>query len=216
MKTLKRHALRAARMMFASFALASALAVAEQADRDKPVNLEADRVSVDESRKVQIFEGNVRLSKGTLTITADRLMVSQDEAGYQRGVATGTTVLPHFSQKREGTDEYIEGEAERIEHDASAEKTEFFGQAWVKSGLDEVRGQYISYDAKTEKYLVTSGPNGTSAKPGSGSRVRAVIQAKPREGSAQAQPIKPVSGKSLAAPLKTEQTLSMPRQEAAQ
>ncbi|MBI5862749.1 MAG: lipopolysaccharide transport periplasmic protein LptA [Rhodocyclales bacterium] len=152
---------------------------AEKADRDKPTNIEADSVKVDDKEQTQIFEGNVQLTKGTLLIRADRIVVTQDADGYQRGVATSTgNQLPHFRQKREGIDEYIEGEAERIEHDAKAEKTEFYGRAKIKSGMDEVRGQFISYDAKTENYVVTSGPNGTRAKPGSNERVRAVIQSR--------------------------------------
>ena len=155
---------------------------AEKADKDKPVNLEADRITVDDAKKMHVFEGNVQLVKGTLVIRAERIVVTQDDDGYQRGVATGTaSVPPRFRQKREGLDDYIEGEGERIEHDAKAEKTEFFNRAWVKSGLDEVRGQFISYDARTENYFVTSGPNGTRAQPGSGERVRAVIQPKNKE-----------------------------------
>jgi lipopolysaccharide export system protein LptA len=160
----------------ACLTLAPQFARAEKADRDKPVNIEADRVSVDDVRKVQTFEGNVQLAKGTLVIRADRIVVQQDDDGYQRGVASGGNSLPNFRQKREGLDEYIEGEAERIEHDAKAEKTEFFGRARVKSGLDEVRGQFISYDARSEQYVVTSGANGTKAPSGSRERVRAVIQ----------------------------------------
>ncbi|MCF8184463.1 MAG: lipopolysaccharide transport periplasmic protein LptA [Polynucleobacter sp.] len=160
---------------------------AELADRDKPVHIEADKVTVDDVKKVQTFDGNVQMVKGTLIIRAPRIVVTQDENGYQRGVATGTpSVLPRFRQKREGVDEYIEGEAERIEHDAKLEKTEFFNRAWVKSGLDEVRGQFISYDAKSENYFVTSGPDGTRAKPGSGDRVRAVVQPKNKDAAAAA------------------------------
>lgn len=156
-------------------------ALAERADRDKPVNLEADRITVDDVKKVHIFEGNVQLIQGTLIIRTEKLVVTQDSEGFQKGVAAGGEAgLAHFRQKREGKDEYVEGEAERIEHDGKAEKTEFFLRAHVKSGQDEVRGQYISYDGKTENYLVTSGPAGTVAPtvPGKDSRVRAVIQPK--------------------------------------
>ena len=153
-------------------------AMAERADRDKPVNLEADKVSVDDAKKVLVFDGNVLLSQGTMTIRASKLVVTQDDNGFQRGVATGTANAPaRFRQKREGRDDYIEGEAERIEHDARAEKTEFFVRARVKSGGDEVTGSYISFDSITERYLVT----GTQAsKPGAPSdgRVRATIQPK--------------------------------------
>jgi lipopolysaccharide export system protein LptA len=189
---------------------------AEKADRDKPVNIEADRVAVDDVKKVQVFEGKVQLVKGTLVIRAERIVVTQDDDGYQRGVATGTAgVPPRFRQKREGLEEYIEGEGERIEHDAKAEKTEFFNHAWVKSGLDEVRGQFISYDAQTEKYVVTSGLNGTQAQPGSGERVRAVIQPKNKEAGAPASApsARPAAGSPV---LKAAPTIAAPRQETAQ
>lgn len=181
-------------------------ALAEKADRDKPVNLEADRVSVDDVKKQQIFEGNVQLSKGTLVIRAERIVVQQDDDGYQRGVASGG--MPTFRQKREGLDEYIEGEAERIEHDAKAEKTEFFGHARVKSGLDEVRGQFISYDARSEQYVVTSGANGTKAPSGSRERVRAVIQPRNKEAGGTAAP-------ATSAVQKGAQDINTPRQETA-
>lgn len=193
--------------------LAATTARAEKADSDKPVNIEADRVSVDDVKQTQVFEGNVQLVKGTLIIRAERIVVTQDEDGYQRGVATGTpSVLPRFRQKREGVDEYIEGEGERIEHDAKAEKTEFFNRAWVKSGLDEVRGQFISYDARSENYFVTSGPNGTRAKPGSGDRVRAVIQ--PKNKNAAVPAAGPAAGTAPA--LKPAPIITSPRQETAQ
>ena len=152
-------------------------ALAERADRDKPVNLEADRITVDDAKKVHLFEGNVQLTQGTLVIRTDKLVVTQDAGGYQKGVATGgADGLARFRQKREGKDELVEGEADRIEHDGQAEKTQLFGRAWVKSGQDEVRGQYIIYDAKTENYLVSNGPNGTKAPAAKQERVRAVIQ----------------------------------------
>ncbi len=170
-------------MMIALAGLAATPANAERGDRDKPVNLEANRLTVDEAKKVQVLEGNVQLVQGTLTIRAERLVVTQDASGFQKGVAySGGGRLATFRQKREGKDEYIDGEAERIEYDSKAEKTELFDKAYVKSGLDEVRGQYISYDARTENYLVTGGSSPTSSgKGGKQERVHAVIQPKNRD-----------------------------------
>ncbi len=209
-----KHLLRlAAIAAIAGVTLAASVARAEKADRDKPINLEADRVSVDDVKRVQTFEGNVQLVKGTLIIRAKRIVVTQDDDGYQRGVATGTSsVLPRFRQKREGQDDYIEGEAERIEHDTKGAKTEFFDRAWVNSGVDEVRGQFISYDARAEKYFVTSGPNGSRAQPGSNDRVRAVIQPKNKDAGAATQ-ARPGSGNGPV--LKGAQDIANPRQETA-
>lgn len=160
-------------------------AFAERADREKPINIEADRINVDDVKKVQVFDGNVVLNQGTLQIRANRIVVTQDADGFQKGTALGgANGLARFRQKREGKDDFVEGEGERIEHDAHNEKTELFVRAWVKSGSDEVKGNYISYDALTEKYLVTTGGGETKSATGAAqARVRAIIQPKGKNGN---------------------------------
>ena len=168
---------------------------AEKADSEKPINLEADRISMDDVKKVQIFEGNVVLTQGTMQIRTSKLVVTQDADGFQKGVATGgANGLARFKQKLEGKDAYIEGEAERIEHDARSEKTQFFARAWVKNGQDEVRGQYISYDSLTENYLVTNGAGDSKTATGAAqARVRAIIQPKGKNAPTEAKPGEPLT-----------------------
>jgi len=203
------HALRSL-IPAASLALliASGSALAERADREKPVNLEAERITADDINKVQVLEGNVQLVQGTLIIRTERLVVTQDAEGFQKGVAYGGAGgLARFRQKREGKDEYIDGEAERIEYESKAEIAQFYIRAMVRSGLDEVRGQYISYDGKTERYLVTSGPNATSAAAsGKPDRVRAVIQSKAAKGT-------PPPAKGVVIPLAPAGDIANPRAE---
>ncbi len=171
-------------MIVAAFATAfftafSTNAFAEKADRDKPINIESNSISVDEINKTQIFEGNVVMIQGTTELRANRLVVTQDADGFQKGVATGGDKgLARFRQKRDDKNEYIEGEAEKIEHNAKNEKTEFFVRAWVKNGQDEVRGNYISYESLTEKFTATSGGQTRSAKGEADARVKAIIQPK--------------------------------------
>lgn len=173
-------------------------AQAERADRDKPVNLEADRITVDDANKVHILEGNVVLIKGTLVIRTDKLVVTQDAQGFQKAVAYGgKDGLARFKQKREGKNEYMDGEGERIEHDDRSEITHFIQRAYVKSGQDQVAGQVIVYDARKETYAVTGGKAVPGAAQGGQSgdgRVRAVIQ--PRSGTAPA----PAEGSNTTAP----------------
>ena len=162
-------------------ALGSLSAQAEKADRSKPVNIEADRVSVDDKNKVHVFEGRVVLTQGTLTLRSDKLVVTQDAEGYQRGVATGGPGgLAHFRQKREGKDIWVDGEGERIEHDGRSELTQFFLRAHVKNGSDEVHGQYIQYNGVSETYLVTNGPNATTL-PRQQARVQVTLQPKKKD-----------------------------------
>jgi len=156
-------------------------AFAERADRDKPMQLEANRISIDDAKKIQILEGDVVVIKGTMVLKADKVVITEDKYGFQLGVATGgKDGLARIRQKREGLEEYIDGEAERIEYNTNTEVAEFFRRAWVRSGDDQVKGDYIWYDAISEKYLVTAG-KGSDPK-GQPARVRAIIQPKSKAG----------------------------------
>lgn len=185
----------------AALTFAAGPALAEKADREKPINLEADRVTVDDIKQISTFEGNVVLTQGTLVIRGDRMEVRQDNQGFKEGVTWGK--LAYFRQKRDGYDEYIEGWAERIEYDSRADKMQMFNRASMKKGPDEVRGNYISYDARTEFFQVIGGGAKAAAAENSDGRVRAVIQPKPKDKPAAQPPL----------PLKPDTSLTAPRGE---
>ncbi len=179
-------------VLVAGALMAAAPACAERADRDKPVNLEADQVTVDDNKQTATFIGKVVLTQGTLTIRGDRMIVQQDADGFKTGVAFGN--LASFRQKREGFDEYIDGFAERIEYDSKAEKLQMFNRAYLKKANDEVRGNYISYEIATEFFRVTGGGKQAATPANPEGRVRAVIQPKsrpPAEPAGAPLPLKP-------------------------
>ena len=174
-----KHAFLLATLALALLALQPLAAQAERSDREQPVNIEANRATVDDRNKVHIFEGAVVLTQGSLVIKGDRLVVTQGADGFQTGVATGSAKQPAtFRQKRDGSDEFVEGEAERIEYDSRSERARLFNRARVKSGGDEVRGPYIEYDALSENYLVSTQAGAGAAPAAADGRVRAVIQPK--------------------------------------
>ncbi|MBS1207814.1 MAG: hypothetical protein H6R19_212 [Proteobacteria bacterium] len=177
--------------LLALFLIAPAVQ-AERADRQKPIYIQSDKLSGDDRSKGIIYEGHVKLVQGTLELSADRILITQDADGFQKGVATGgKDGLARYRQKRDGKDEYFEGEAERIEYYGRTDKARLFIRAMARSGLNETRGQYIEYDGYAEQYLVTSGPNASIAKPGS-EQVRTIFY--PKATSPEAAASKPASG----------------------
>jgi lipopolysaccharide export system protein LptA len=158
-------------------AMSAFSAKAEKADREKPTQVEANRMTSDDAKRTSIFEGNVVLTKGTMRLEAERVVVRQDEDGFQYATATGNPV--RFRQKADarGTTDgvWIEAEAGRIEIDEKNERVELHQNARVTRDKDEVRGAYILYDQRAEFFSVTS------TRDAPGSRVRAVIQPKKPE-----------------------------------
>ena len=161
----------------AALALAFApAALAEKADRDMPTQVEASKMSADDARRMNVFEGNVVVTRGTLNIRADRIVVRQDAEGFQYATATGKPV--RFRQRQdprppEKEGAWIDGEALRIEIDEKAGTVKLFESARVNRGGDEVTGNYILVDQKSDFFTVTPGK-------GEG-RVRATLQPKPPE-----------------------------------
>jgi lipopolysaccharide export system protein LptA len=166
------------------FAGSSGYAWAEKADRNKPMNIEADALRYDDLKQISVFSGAVTLTKGSIQIRGGQLEVRQDPEGYQFGVVTGSAATPaFFRQKREGLDEFIEGEGETIEYDGRADTVKLVQKAQLRRFrgavlADEIAGALIVYNNTTELFTV----DGTPAKGAGGApkgRVRAMLTPKP-------------------------------------
>jgi len=189
-------------LLGAAWLATGSLAYAEKADREKPINIESDRVTVDDIKQLSVFEGSVVLTQGTMVIRGDRMEVRQDKEGFNLGTVWGN--LAYFKQKRDGLDENVEGWGERIEYDSRADKVQLFTRAAMKRGDDDVAGDYISYDATTEFFQVIGGGSKTATANNPEGRVRAVLQPKAKT-KPPAQP--PV-------PLRPADTIAAPREDA--
>jgi len=182
--------LRSFVLVFAGLAVVTATpARAEKADRFKPLNVEADLPGkIDLLNQHVVFNGNVVVTKGTMTIRASRIEVRESPDGYHTAVAFGSpSQHATFRQKRDAPDEYIAGDAERLEYDGKSDVIRFVNNASVRrlrgsETADEISGNLVTYDSGTEVFNVTGGAPATASNPGG--RVRAVLT--PKEGSAAA------------------------------
>ena len=179
-------------LLCAGLALALAgAAYAEKGDRQQPMNIEADALRYDDLKQVSIFTGNVVLTRGTIVIKGARIEVRQDPQGYQQGVVTAAEgQRASFRQKRDGEDEFVEGESETIEYDGRADVFKLIKNAQLRrlrgtQVSDVVTGNVIQYNSLTDVFTVDGGSQKGSA-PGGG-RVRATLT--PRSAApAQANP----------------------------
>jgi lipopolysaccharide export system protein LptA len=154
---------------------------AERADREKPTQIEADAMHYDDVRQTNVFAGKVTLTKGTLVIRADRIVMRQDAEGYQYAVATGDPAT--FRQKRDGGELYVQGRAQQLEYDGKAETIRFLERAHLKRlegerVTDEVHGSVIVYDGRREVFTVDGGGGRAATPENPGGRVRVIIQPK--------------------------------------
>jgi lipopolysaccharide export system protein LptA len=178
---------------------------AEKADRTKPMVVEADRSgTLDLQRQVLVYDGNAVATQGTMQLRAGRIEVRNQGDGHRTATAQGSTGrLASWRQKRDGVDEIVEGQAERIEFDSRTDTLRLVGSSTVRrlrggATADEISGAVIVWDNNAELFRVEGGA-ATAANPSG--RVRTILS--PRPEAAASAP--------AAAPLTPSRSLPEPR-----
>jgi lipopolysaccharide export system protein LptA len=203
-----------AALTFVATVCVSVPAQSFEGDKDAPTTVEADKMTYDDLKQVNVFTGNVLLIKGSLVIRGDKLTMRQSPEGYQFGTAEGKPAT--FRQKRDGKGElFIDGEGDRIDYDGKSDTVVLQKKAQLRklNGTvitDEVKGDVITYLQKTEFFTVTSDNLGTNT-----GRVKAVIQPKPTESDSttNAKPMKDTPQLKSTGQLTPDTQRNVPRQE---
>ena len=182
-------------LLLAALACLHGMAHAEKADRDQPMQIEADSMRHDEARQLTQFLGKVQATKGTLVLRAARMEVQQDAKGRQVArLWAAPSERVFFRQKREGVNEFTEGEAEQVTYDNQADIITLSQRAEVRilrgnQVADQLNGHTIVFNNTSEVMTV----DGQAAN-GQGQRVRAILT--PRNASAPT-PLNPPTAPSL-------------------
>jgi len=144
----------------------SYIAHAEKADQDKPIILEAAKVSVNDVQQIYDLKGQVLLIKGSIIVTGEDGRIQVDPEGYEFVDVKGSRdTTASFRQRREGpADEYMQGRGAHVTYNAKTEMLTITGNANLKRSLnmqmlDQLQGWKIEYDDIKERYRVTPPTN---------------------------------------------------------
>ena len=166
--------LRGGFVLVAALSLA-APAHAEKADRDKPVNFSSDDAGgVNYDTRTGSLKGNVVITQGTMTVRADRIDFKQNADNSLSATAFGNPIA--FRQKKDDSDEYFEGFAQKAVYDGSKDLLELFDRALLREGINEIRSNYISYNSTTNQFRGEGRPDAPGVTDGPGAKVRGVFQ----------------------------------------
>ncbi|WP_353238505.1 lipopolysaccharide transport periplasmic protein LptA [Limnohabitans sp.] len=171
---------RTSRPILAFLALCASLlawpCLAEKADRDKPMQIEADSMRHDEAKLLTQFTGKVVATKGTLILRAARMEVQQDSQGRQVAkLWAAPSGRVFFRQKREGLNEYTEGEAEEVTYDNQSDVVTLTRRSEMRilrgtEVANQLQGHSIVFNNITEVITVDGQPSQSAER-----RVRATL-----------------------------------------
>jgi lipopolysaccharide export system protein LptA len=112
-------------------------------DKEQQIQLEADRVDIDDAKGVSTYQGNVVLIQGSLHVWCDAMTIYSSSQAANKIVATGNPA--RFRQKPEDKDE-IQGEALKIVYFTNEEKVHLLQEAQLTQNADVFRSQRIELD----------------------------------------------------------------------
>jgi lipopolysaccharide export system protein LptA len=150
---------------------------AEKADRQKEITYSGDHINANIAAKGGDLSGNVVIVQGTLEIHADRVVFRQNDDDTLSATAYGNPVT--FREKRDDSDTFNEGEAQRVVYDGRKRLVELFDQAMLKQPDVVIRSNYISYNAGTDTFEAEGKPDTHAPAVNNlplGSRVRGSFQ----------------------------------------
>ena len=159
-------------LMLLGLSLLTGLALAEKADQDKPLIVNADSVSINEVEQKYKLQGDILLIKGSIVVTGDKGDILVDPEGYQFIEVKGDAKsLATFRQRREGpANEFMQGSSKDVNYNGKQEVLILLGDANMKRLLnmqmrDHLRGGKIEYSEDTQEYRVSPPANQPKSAP---------------------------------------------------
>ncbi len=117
-------------------------------DQDKPIDIQADHLEMNEAQQISIYKGNVILNQGSLTIKADTLTLHFDtdnELDYME--MTGS---PAQLKQLNAQQQWMTSSAEHIEYRDKKSQLTLTKSAQFNSGKEHIKSHYILINTESE------------------------------------------------------------------
>lgn len=126
-------------------------------DFSQPIEIRAERDWFDVANKVAVFENNVVISQGSLSISADHLEVTRREED-QADVFTASGSPAVYQQKLDDGSP-ISAEADIIRYDQSQQILTLSGNVKISQNNKLIQGSEIVYNFATQQMSAIRGDN---------------------------------------------------------
>ncbi len=117
------------------------------ADRDQPIQVEADAAEIDDGQKTSTYSGKVEITQGSTRIWADKVTIRHKEDRKPQWI-TAVGKPARYQQEVENNPNLVKARALRMEYDANGELLYLNDQAELIQGQDTFRNDRIVYDRK--------------------------------------------------------------------
>lgn len=147
------HTLTLAALLF----MTGSHAIAQAADHTKPINVKADTSVYDERQGTQTLSGNVEVTQGSMSISADTIVIEIKNGTLFRITGTGS---PIRFQQMTPDNELVKGECNEISYNTATTEIIFRGNANFERPGQKLSGDTIEYNLSKLTFKATGNNNG--------------------------------------------------------
>ena len=127
---------------------------AQNKDKEAPVHIEADRMELHERDSLSIYKGNVKISKGSIRITGDEILIQNLDGKLQHIEINGTPAT--FFQLNDLNEE-VSAQSFHMKYLAENSILELKQKALLVKNQNRFSSEHIVYDAFND--IVKAGSN---------------------------------------------------------
>ncbi|MDR5868397.1 lipopolysaccharide transport periplasmic protein LptA [Halomonas koreensis] len=131
-------------LMLAALMLAAPSALALEGDASAPIQVEADRLDLDDRAGTAVYRGDVRIRQGSLLLTGARVEIQRNDAGrLTRATATGERA--YLEQQPAPDQPTVRAWGRTVVYHVAERRIELIDRAELHQGGDTFDGGYLEY-----------------------------------------------------------------------
>ncbi|XKE47479.1 lipopolysaccharide transport periplasmic protein LptA [Halomonas organivorans] len=119
-------------------------ALALEGDAEAPVQVEADRLELDDRAGTAVYQGDVRIQQGSLKLTGERVEIQRNDAG-QLTRATAIGERAYLEQKPAPDQPLVRAWGRTVIYHVAERRIELIDRAELHQGGDTFDGGYLEY-----------------------------------------------------------------------
>lgn len=128
--------------------------IIQKSDFEQPIRLESENTFADSKEKVLFYEGNVKITQGSLKISADKMeVIGTNGAGREIFIATGKPAS-YIQQLADGS--MVEARANEIKYIKAVRTISLKGNAQLLQNAFTIEGDSIIFDMQKEQVLANT------------------------------------------------------------
>ena len=155
-------------------------------DRNKPIRIKADSVSINEKTGISVYIGNVIFTQGSLILKGSKIVIHQPDGTVSKILVDGTPA--RFQQQQDDSPDIVYARAGKMKYVTKDERVYLTQNASVWQGDNLLKGNEIEYNTRNSTVTAQKSTNNTN-------RVHVVIEPNKNEKSNNKSKPNSTSGK---------------------